>query len=413
MNKELAEAIVAIFRDGGREGQEIQLARFNLRAWNRTLSWLDGSGLALYLLDRIRVLQMEASVPLEILDGLNQRKRDNDARTDDMFQEFMKINIEFQRANIKYLNLKGLTLVPRFCSDPTLRFQLDLDFSVHERDEKHCSEILMMLGYLPVAKSGDTWEFKANGHVIPLMRDMYRPKPQRSVELHLISEPQANAATSQFLRVQFLTWRDFVYPALCEGDMFLSLSDHLYKHLLSEWTRPSWVWEYRTCLVRSREDETLWSEVKERAMQTGHKAVAIRAAVRLASTMFGACEVPALDEWIAESLPHPSDLWIDRYGKDILMAKFPGSKLYLLLGEDGSNAEHLSHKKCIKKLLPVRRPLPITAPLNAKKLSTAWWSRLSVELSHFVFRLRFHITAGLRYLLEVSCWKRAVADVNG
>ena len=128
--------------------------------------------------------------------------------------------------------------------------------------------------------------------------------------------------------------------------------------------------------------------------------------------MFGACEVPALDEWIAESLPRPIDLWIDRYGKDILMAKFPGSKLYLLLKEDGSDTEHLPHLRRMKKLLPIRRPLPITAPLKVKKLSSAWWGQVSVELRHLGFRLKFHVTAGLRYLLEVPCWKRAVADVN-
>ena len=167
------------------------------------------------------------------------------------------------------------------------------------------------------------------------------------------------------------------------------------------------------CVVRSRDDETFWSEVKERAMQTGYNATAIRAASRLASTMFGACEVPALDEWIAGALPRPTDLWIDRYGKDILMAKFPGSKLYLLLKEDGSDTECLPHLRNIKKLLPVRRPLPITAPLKAKTLSTAWWRRLSVELRYFGFRLKFHVTAGLLYLLEVPRWKRAVADVKG
>ena len=112
-------------------------------------------------------------------------------------------------------------------------------------------------------------------------------------------------------------------------------------------------------------------------------------------------------------MPHPIDLWIDRYGKDILMAKFPGSKLYLLLKEDGSNTEHFPHLRCMKKLLPARFPLPITAPLKVKKLSTAWWGRMLVELRYFGLRLMFHITAGLRYLLELPRWKRVVSDVKG
>jgi hypothetical protein len=95
------------------------------------------------------------------------------------------------------------------------------------------------------------------------------------------------------------------------------------------------------------------------------------------------------------------------------MSKFPGSKLYLLLKENGSDIESLRHPRSLKKLLPVRRPLPITTPLKTNMLSTAWWGRLFVELRYVGFRLKFHVTSGLGYLLEIPRWKRAVADANG
>jgi hypothetical protein len=149
--------------------------------------------------------------------------------------------------------------------------------------------------------------------------------------------------------------------------------------------------------------------VEERAMLTGYRACAIREASRLASNLFGDCVAPALDRWTATLPQQPIDLWIDRYGKDVFFSKFPGSKLYLLLQADGSDA-HLLNTRRLKKLFPVRRPLPIISRSSEKKPSKVWWREVSTELRYCCFRLRFHITAGLDYLLEIPHWKRAVAD---
>jgi hypothetical protein len=355
---------------------------------------------------------MEAIIPAEILQRLSQNQQDNQARTEDMFQEFVKINIEFQDANVRYLNLKGLTLVPSFCSDPAFRVQLDLDLLVDGQDAARCSEILMKLGYFLVAKSGTTWEFKTNEHVIPLMRDMYKAKPQRSVELHLVpdSNSPASATPGYLSRMQYQTWRGFSFPALSECDKFLAQAEHLFKHCLSEWTRPSWLWEYRTFVSKARDDETFWGDVKELAEQTGYNTNAIRASSHLASQLFGACTVPALDIWTLGSSPQLIDLWIDRYGKEILLTNFPGSKLYLLLPEDSSNCERSLSPRRLKKLFPVRRPLPIIATSRKRILSRAGWNYRFTELRYCVFRFRFHVAAGMRYLLEVPRWRRVVSE---
>jgi hypothetical protein len=358
-------------------------------------------------------MRREETVPAEILSKLHQNQHDNRARAEDLFLEFVKINVEFQRADVRYLNLKGMTLVPSYCSDPALRFQLDLDFLVDEKDSKPCAEILTEFGYLPLAKSGRTWEFKANGQSIPSRSDMYKPKLQRSVELHLVSDSKSTGeAASQLSRMQYQAWRGFTFPALSESDKFFAQADHIRKHLLSEWIRPSWVWEYRTCVLGHQDDEAFWSELEERAILSDRGAGAIRIASRLASNMFGVCAVPALDKLIAKRSHRLIDLWIDRYGKDIILSNFPGSKLYLLVQKDDSDANLLNPRR-IKKLLPMRRPLPIISRSDAKKLSRVWWSEVFTELRYCCFRLCFHIVAGLRYLLEIPRWKRAVADVLG
>jgi hypothetical protein len=410
--RQLAEVIVNLFfHEGASHHNEAMLASFTLRDWEYTCRWLDESGLALYLLEQIKRMGLEKTIPIGVLSRLNQNQHDNQVRTKDLFLEFVKINTEFQSANVRYLNLKGLTLVPHYCSDPALRFQLDLDFLVDEENAKCCAEILMELGYLPVSRSGNTWEFKANGHSIPSVRDMYKPKLQRSVELHFISDSESTVnAVSQLSQMQYQTWRGFTFPALCESDKFLAQADHILRHLLSEWTRLSWIWEYRTYVVGRRDDDVFWGEVEARAILTGCCTDAIRVASRLATNMFGASGVPALDSRVAKLSVRPIDLWVDRYSKDVLLSNFPGSKLYLLLQKNDSDVNLLNPRR-LKKLFPLHRPLPIISHSGVKKPSRARWSQVFTELRYCGFRLRFHIVAGLHYLLELPHWKRAVTDV--
>jgi hypothetical protein len=126
--------------------------------------------------------------------------------------------------------------------------------------------------------------------------------------------------------------------------------------------------------------------------------------------MFGDCSVPALDSWTAGPSPQQIDLWIDRYGKDILLSNFPGTKLYLLLQKNNSDVNLLNARR-LKKLFPLRRPLPIIYSSGVKKPSMAWCSQVFTKLRYCGFRLRFHIGAGLRYLWEIPHWKRAISNV--
>jgi hypothetical protein len=170
----------------------------------------------------------------------------------------------------------------------------------------------------------------------------------------------------------------------------------------------AWVLEYRNYVHARCKDDALWSEVRGRAAEDATAAIAIGMASRIATKAFGDCEVPALDNWTSKVLPERFNLWIERYANDVLLADFPGSKLYLLLDE-GTGPRRMLGATRLKKLLPYRPPpqviyIAATAPLRVRL--KGW----RAEVKYFLFRLRFHIAAGLHYLLEAPRWRRAVVN---
>src|SRR5580698_10567852 len=111
-----------------------ELARFSQKQWERNYDWLDTSGMALYLLDRLKQLSLEGEIPAASLLRFEEKQRDNCARTEQLLHEFKEINRSFQQAGFRYINLKGFILIPSYCSNSHLRFQVDLDFLVDPFD---------------------------------------------------------------------------------------------------------------------------------------------------------------------------------------------------------------------------------------------------------------------------------------
>jgi len=413
MNYQLAEAVIATFRTEDPSSHYEALSKFNYRAWQGTYRWLDASGLALYLLDRLQVFGIQAAIPESVLLRLQENAEDNQAKTKQLFKEFMVINREFRRVGLCYANLKGFTLVPDAFREAGQRLQLDLDFLVDRSHISRCQQTLEQQGYLLIGEGPNVKEFKAGNGQLPILKDLYKPKLQRCVEIHFddVNDPDRRALQHDRLaRASVRRWEDLELPILSDCDRFIALAHHLFKHLRSEWTRASWILEYVNFVKFNEENNALWAEVRQCASESEETKLAIGIATRVSQQIFDIRRMPDTLAWTIRQLPQTVSLWLDRYGKKAVFARFPGTKTHLLLhraiARDGIVGLGES-----KRPFPFRRPARITV----KDQSTGVLVNLGKvfeECRFFLFRLYFHLEQGCYYMIEAVRWKRNVASLR-
>ncbi|WP_353062190.1 nucleotidyltransferase family protein [Tunturibacter psychrotolerans] len=410
MNYQLAEAVIATFRQEDPSTHHEALSKFNYRAWQGTYRWLDASGLALYLLNRLEVLGIQAAIPGPVLLRLQENAEDNQANTMHLFQEFMVINREFTRVGLCYANLKGFTLVPDAFREVGQRLQLDLDFLVDRSHIFQCQRTLERQGYLLTGEGPNVKEFKAGNGRLPSLKDLYKPKLQRCVEIHF-DDVNGSAGRAfrhdRLARAGLRRWEDLELPILSDCDRFIALADHLFKHLKGEWTRASWILEYVNFVNVNEENYALWAEVRRCASESEETKLAIGVATRVSLQMFDIRRMPDALAWTIRELPPTVSLWLDRYGKKVVFARFPGTKLYLLLhwamARDG-----IVGSREAKSPFPLHRPARITVKNPSSSLLVNLGKVLE-EFRFFLFRLYFHLEQGCYYMLEAAHWKRSVA----
>ena len=395
------------------------LARFSEKAWRAELSWLDTSGLALYLLDHLSSHQCQGVMPPPILARLQQNLADNRARNAAMLVEACALTQAFQRENILFIHCKGITLSPDSVPDPALRYQLDLDFRVFAEHAPIAARVLDEKGYRLDCVSGRTWEFLAGSAAPALLQDLYKVKPQRSADLHLI------ASANEFKRAQLRCFAEISFPVMAPAELFVSQASHLFKHLCSSFTRASWLLEYRRHMLAHNSDASFWREVEACVEASPQDALALGVATLLAARIFGDTPPPLLQQLSTASVPARVQLWIRLYGQTSLLTEYPGTKLYLLLLRELERssqpieaknfrypaATHLkvpvysASSRGIKQyLLPFTWPRMIASGNADKTLRTEIY-RYRRQLSYVLSRLRFHAIEGFRYLIECTRYR--------
>jgi hypothetical protein len=409
MKRRIAEAILFSFRDDALPEATRTLASATPRKWERGLRFLDESGLALYFLARLKAAERTSALSENVFSRLSHDFADNRAQTAELITEFAGIISAFQPLRLRYATLKGFSLLPDYCPDPALRCQFDFDFLIDRSAASSFADALRELGYQRVHAGESAWEFKKGTARVPSVRELYKPKPQRAIELHLQSAASEEGSIGDPLsRVEERCISDIHFPALSSADAFVYQSVHIFKHIGSEWTRVSWLLEFRNFVRAHCEDESLWIEVHSRAREKRECAMAIGAATLLATMAFGEFAPQILKDWTVRTLPLPVRLWIERYGWSILLAGFPGTKLYLLLQRELVNEEEWRRLRR-SRLLPFHR-----APKVIQQLSGGQKLVDFNQLHFSALRMRFHLVEGFRYLIEAGQWKRVRAgEISG
>jgi hypothetical protein len=333
VNKHLARAIVAAFREAKRDALYRRLAAYTLEDWSRSRNWLDASGLELYFLERLKTLGIEDAVPIEVRVEMEQNFADNKIRTAKLFEEFVRINQAFQREQLNYCNVTGISLVPVSCPDPALRRQISMDFMMAGYDSSRCESLLVKLGYVAHIAGERSREFRPDSDVGHFDKNIYRSIAERSIVVYFLSDDAVGTERAPFdmlMRRRTQTWDGYRFPALTECDHFIAQTIRMLGHVGIEWSRLALLLEFKTCLHFWLHDEAFWREVADRAQEHPLRSVAIGTVTRLAAEIFG-LEIPlSIQDWVTNSVDAQIRQWSEVYGWETLLTEFPGTTLLAL-----------------------------------------------------------------------------------
>jgi hypothetical protein len=334
---------------------------------------------------------------------LQQNLADNTKRIEFMVAESASIQSAFQEAGLSYAVLKGFSLWPISVPKLELRSQLDLDFLIAQENADKARQIFEAAGYRLRASDGRNLDFSADEDKRTSLKTMYEPNRVRSAELHVESVP--GGQTALLSRAQKMCFRGFTMPVLPSLDLFLGQGLHLYKHLCSQFVRAAHLIEFRRHVTARHDESTFWHELQIRCSAQPQVCIRLGVVVLLLTRVMGRFAPEELTCWTVDQLPAAARLWVDRYGHRIALAKFPGTKLYLLLEQELQAAGLPARHSLRHALLPRRLPQPVAHAVPGENLR-ARIDRHCRQFQFNLFRLRFSVWEGLRYLHESMRWKR-------
>lgn len=377
------------------------------------LTWLDHSGLALYLFDRLRDCGELGLVPPNFRIALEQRVHSNCKRMDAMVDEFSKVNAELRSRLIPHAFLKGFTLTPEFCADPALRHQTDLDILVHPNSLAEATQALVACGYsFGGTEAGGRLRFATPLQYVPSAQDdIYRVSPHREAELHTsIWEETGHVSLDvpkdclELARTR--NFQDIEYSSLSKEDMFLMQSLHAFSHLLGSWVRVSWLWEIHYFLSTNLSDAELWQRIVARAGNDPKLRKSIGLVIFLTAELFGGTIPEALNDWCANTLPDRLKTWVRTFGTHWALSEFQGSKVTLFIHEEFVDDVSQWNGYVLRRLIPASGK-PSIGQIEASDVKTRLAGHV-VQLKFTSQRLAYHAREIFVLARQALRWRQAV-----
>src|SRR5260370_18024137 len=172
-----------------------------------------------------------------------------------------------------------------------------------------------------------------------------------------------------------------------------------------------WVLEFWRHVLARRNDAFFWNAVRSIADSEPHGETAIGAATMLASTIFGQFAPKELTSWSMDQLSPGVCLWIHLYGREILFADSPFSKLYLLLRQQLLLEQGNERAERLRLIFPVHLPPSITRGESGER-TLARLNRYRVQVMYVLQRIRFHFAEDCPFAVESLQWQRRTSAVT-
>jgi hypothetical protein len=334
-----------------------------------------------------------------------------------MARQFNFLNQRFDAAGVKYVAVKGFSLVPQFCPEASLRHQGDFDYLVDDQSLTAAQRVLADAGYFLKRRSANELVFlMPSAQMPPLADDQYEAHAPHAVELRLAfwdSNSHSVFWAEPDFSVDNITthrWQGLTFRTLPEEDAFLLQVIHAFNHVLTGWVRMSWLYEIGYFLNQKAPDTLLWERIERRIGDDPLLHEMVGVVTGLSVLFFGALLPPMFKAW-AEIRPAVRT-WIQNYARTWAFEKNQGdqfslfsvAKLVLFLHQqylsDPSARRHLTRTRLLPWEQLFRRTRSITS-----KSSTNSGGR-GRQLKRILIRFLFHVTGGLRYFWEIPRWRR-------
>ena len=387
-----------------------RVCRFAEAVWRAHYRWLDQSGVALYVAHALQRIDSFVLLPEEVQKRLLQNQSDSVRRAEGLFAEFARIVSAFQKTGRPFVVHKGFALVPEYCEHAALRTQCDFDLQILKRDLAAFTSALNVLGYHKVLQDDDESVFETSPEAVLELLTIYKPRPSFRAELHY-GDVGFNHVGELPLDMPVVSkcLNGVTFPSVDIVDQFMHQAGHTFQHFRIGWIRLSSLYEVLTFVRGAGENTDLWATVQRRC--EAHPEIARNVAFTfcLLECCFGLPSGNAFEQ-LLQRLGRASKVWIQNFGREFLLADFPGTKLQLLLAKDPNERVEAVGGYSLHKFVPVRKA--IQRGLAAMRMLVRNRNTNSREVRYIRGRFMFHARENVRFLVARRKWIRALQSAQ-